>query len=66
MTDETAALDGDEAQLARLLDLRERLNLERGRATSPAVASALRQSDVYLFLSLGYLGYTERLLPGDG
>ena len=30
---------------------------------SPAVERALHQADVYLFLALGYFGYTERLLP---
>jgi hypothetical protein len=50
-------------QLDRLLDLRARLTAERDVAMSPAVARALQLADVYLFLALGYYGYTERLLP---
>jgi hypothetical protein len=30
------------------------------------VARALELADVYLFLALGYYGYTERLLPEQG
>jgi hypothetical protein len=50
-------------QLNRLLALRTQLLSEREQAMSPAVARALELADVYLFLALGYYGYTERLLP---
>ncbi|MEW6470729.1 MAG: hypothetical protein AB1679_00480 [Actinomycetota bacterium] len=55
-----------EAQLDRLLGLRQRLLQEQAAAMSPAVERALRLADVYLFLALGYYGYTEHLLPEDG
>jgi hypothetical protein len=50
-------------QLDRLLTLRTALLAERDTAMSPAVARALELADVYLFLALGYYGYSERLLP---
>jgi len=50
-------------QLDRLLALRGQLLAERHTAMSPAVARALELADVYLFLALGYYGYSERLLP---
>lgn len=53
-------------ELTRLVALREELTQERAAASSPAVASALQLADVYLFLALGYLGYTDRLLPEEG
>lgn len=53
----------DQLQLQRLLELREAMEEERGTAASPAVARALQMADYYLFLGLGYLGYTERLFP---
>ncbi len=53
----------DQLQLDRLLELRAKLIQEREAAASPAVARALQMADYYLFLSLGYLGYTERLFP---
>jgi hypothetical protein len=66
MTSQTALLQADQAaQLERLLALREQLGLERRRALSPAVERALEVADVYLFLALGYFGYTERLLPEE-
>ena len=53
-------------QLDRLLAVRTSLLAERDTAMSPAVARALELADVYLFLALGYYGYTERLLPEQG
>lgn len=53
----------DQRQLDRLLELREAMLEERSTAASPAVARALQMADYYLFLGLGYLGYTERLFP---
>lgn len=53
----------DQLQLDRLLELREAMLQERSVAASPAVARALQMADYYLFLGLGYLGYTERLFP---
>lgn len=50
-------------QLPRLLELREALLKEQADAASPAIARALQMADYYLFLGLGYLGYTERLFP---
>ena len=50
-------------QLDRLLALRTSLLAEKDNAMSPAVARALQLADVYLFLALGYYGYSERLLP---
>lgn len=50
-------------QLERLLALRTQLLAERDGAMSPAVSRALELADVYLFLALGYYGYSERLLP---
>jgi hypothetical protein len=63
-TSDTEPLTGEQAdQLDRLLALRDQLLAERDRAMSPAVARALQLADVYLFLALGYYGYTDRLLP---
>ena len=53
----------DEAQLQRLLDIREQLRQEKRQAMSPGVERALHVADVYLFLALGYYGYSTRLLP---
>jgi hypothetical protein len=53
----------DQLQLQRLLELREAMLEERAVAASPAIARALQMADYYLFLGLGYLGYTERLFP---
>ncbi len=53
----------DQLQLDRLLELRAELIQEREAAASPAVARALQMADYYLFLGLGYLGYTDRLFP---
>lgn len=53
----------DQLQLERLLELREAMREERAVAASPAIARALQMADYYLFLGLGYLGYTERLFP---
>lgn len=53
----------DQLQLQRLLELREAMAEERAVAASPAIARALQMADYYLFLGLGYLGYTERLFP---
>ena len=50
-------------QLDRLLTLRQQLLRERDNAPSPAVARALTVADNYLFIALGYFGYTERLFP---
>lgn len=64
MTVEATLLSLDEdAQLNRLLELRNRLSEERAEAMSPAVERALRLADVYLFLALGYFGYSDRLVP---
>jgi hypothetical protein len=66
MTTQTALLNTDQkAQLERLLALREELGDEHQRAMSPAVERALELADIYLFLALGYFGYTERLLPEE-
>lgn len=63
-TAEAALLTPDQqAQLERLLALREQLGQERAQAMSPGVERALDQADVYLFLALGYFGYSDRLLP---
>lgn len=61
----TATVVGDREQLNRLLRLRRQLADERGRASSPAVARALEMADQYLFLGLGYFGYSERLFPEE-
>lgn len=53
----------DQLQLQRLLELREAMGEERAVAASPAIARALQMADYYLFLGLGYLGYTEHLFP---
>ncbi len=53
----------DQLQLQRLLELREAMLEERSVAASPAVARALQMADYYLFLGLGYFGYTDRLFP---
>jgi hypothetical protein len=53
-------------QLQRLLELREVVLKEQAVADSPAIARALQMADYYLFLGLGYLGYTERLFPEQG
>jgi hypothetical protein len=53
-------------QRDRLLALRRQLIRERKRAISPAVDRALEMAEMYLFLGLGYVGYTEELLPGPG
>lgn len=49
----------------RLLALRAQLLEEQQRSASPAVARALEMADAYLFLALGYTGYTEELFPGE-
>lgn len=54
-----------DAQRERLLALRRQLLTEHGTALSPAVARALEMADTYLFLALGYVGYTEELFPGQ-
>jgi hypothetical protein len=56
-------LEGVAVELDRVLELRAALSAERQATQSPAVARALQMADYYLFLSLGYLGYTERLFP---
>lgn len=56
---------GDQGQLDRLLALREQLTAERTDAMSPGVARALEMADYYLFLGLGYFGYSERLFPEE-
>jgi hypothetical protein len=53
-------------QRDRLLALRAQLIRERRRAISPAVDRALEMAEMYLFLGLGYVGYTEELLPNPG
>lgn len=53
-------------QRDRLLALRGQLLRERQLAISPAVGRALEMAEMYLFLGLGYVGYTEELLPGPG
>lgn len=53
----------DQLELARLLELRSALGVERRRAGSPAVKRSLQMCDYYLFLALGYLGYSEQLFP---
>lgn len=53
----------DAEQLDRLLALREKLEAERVGAMSPAVKRALETADYYLFLALGYFGYSDRLFP---
>lgn len=53
----------DAEQLDRLLILRDSLQAERAGAMSPAVARALEMADYYLFLALGYFGYSDRLFP---
>jgi hypothetical protein len=56
--------DSDGAgQLDRLLTLRQQLLHERECAPSPAVARALTVADNYLFIALGYVGYTDHLFP---
>lgn len=64
-TDPTSPLPAaaDTDQLNRLLALRENLQAERDGAMSPAVARALEMADYYLFLALGYFGYSDRLFP---
>ena len=59
----SALIVGDQAQLDRLLALREQLTAEREGAMSPGVARALEMADYYLFLGLGYFGYADRLFP---
>jgi hypothetical protein len=54
-----------DAQCARLLELRARLVRERQAALSPAIARALQMAEMYLFLSLGYVGYTGELSPDE-
>ncbi|HZQ28139.1 MAG TPA: hypothetical protein VFA94_10620 [Acidimicrobiales bacterium] len=51
-------------KLGRLLSLRAQLHAERVDA-SPAVTRALEMADIYVFLALGYLGYTARLFPEE-
>jgi hypothetical protein len=53
-------------QRERLLALRAQLIQERERAISPAVSRALEMAETYLFLGLGYVGYTDELLPDSG
>jgi hypothetical protein len=53
-------------QRDRLLALRGQLTRERQRAISPAVERALEMAEMYVFLGLGYVGYTEELLPNPG
>lgn len=53
----------DDAQLQRLVELRDTLLRERAAAASPAVARALQMADYYLFLGLTYFGYSEKLFP---
>ncbi|HVW45128.1 MAG TPA: hypothetical protein VHC18_27640 [Amycolatopsis sp.] len=52
-------------QRERLLALRAQLVQERQRAISPAVGRALEMAEIYLFLGLGYVGYTDELLPAS-
>lgn len=51
--------------LRRLVDLRLSLLAEREAAVSPAVSAALATADVYLFLAMSYLGYTDKLFPEE-
>jgi hypothetical protein len=53
-------------QRERLLALRAQLIQERERAISPAVSRALEMAETYLFLGLGYVGYTDELFPDAG
>ncbi len=59
----SARVDSTSVQLERLLRLRQELKALREEAISPAIASSLQTADVYLFLALGYLGYSEELFP---
>lgn len=54
---------GAEAQLQRLVDIREALRAEQRQAPSPGVARALETADYYLFIGLSYLGYVDHLFP---
>ena len=53
------------AQLERLVALREQLRREQHEAVTPAVARYLQLADVYLFLGITHLGYTELLFPEE-
>jgi hypothetical protein len=54
-----------QAQLERLLDIRKRVLAEKEKAVTPAVWSALRLADIYLFLALSHLGYMEEFFPSQ-
>jgi hypothetical protein len=57
---------GTTEPLTRLLALRRTLLAEEEAAPSPAVARALEMADMYLFLAISYLGYSEQLFPEEG
>ena len=54
-----------EAQLNRLVSLRDQLRSEQAQAMTPAVARFLALADVYLFLALTHFGYTDHLFPEE-
>ncbi len=49
-----------------LLELRAELTRQRERASTPAIAHALRLADAYLFMAIGYTGHTDQLFPEQG
>jgi hypothetical protein len=51
--------------LDRLLTLRRSLLDERRAAPTPAIERALEMADYYVFLALGYAGYTNEMFPEE-
>lgn len=54
-----------QSALSRLVSLRSALSSEVEGAPSPAVGRALEMADVYVFMALSYLGYSEKLYPEE-
>lgn len=60
MTDTKSSGDLDE-----LLETRRQLLVCLSKSPSPAVERALETADVYVFLALTYLGFTDELYPEE-
>lgn len=54
-----------QSTLDRLLSIRQSLLEEGSNAPSPAVARSIEMADVYLFLAISYLGYTDKMYPEE-